>query len=154
MLFHPGAGAAFPMGSTQKNLWSHQGESADVCKYACGCWDQGGLALQTLWCWMFITSGFLGKPWSLGSLTEHIWSAACCMSLRILVFFAYAHPLHLHVFHNEPTVKQSVCVLQPSVAFSVLKLDIGSPCIQVESSDSYLGAFFNNMYSHNFTWDC
>lgn len=42
---------------TEESLvWSRN--SADVCKNAHSHWDHGGLALQTLWCWMFIRSGF------------------------------------------------------------------------------------------------
>lgn len=48
---------------------------------------RGGLALQTIWCWIFIRSGFLGKQGSLGPLTEHIWHAASCVSLRIGLSF-------------------------------------------------------------------
>lgn len=36
MLFHPDLSAAVPMGSTKPSLWSHQRESAHVCKY--GVW--------------------------------------------------------------------------------------------------------------------
>lgn len=53
--------------------------------------------------------GFLGKLWSLGSLTEHIKHAASSMSssMRVGFFYAYTHHLHCQAAsHREPTVNQ------------------------------------------------
>lgn len=58
---------------TEASLVSSEG-TGSICKYACGCWDQGGLQNTPVY-YKWVSRG---KPWSLGSLAEPIWSAACC----------------------------------------------------------------------------
>lgn len=105
----------------QRKLWSHRGESADVCKYSCGCWEQGGLSLQTLWCWMFIRSGlfflfFLRNHdhWA-GLLDLFGARPLACHYKPKLALRLHPFPLSLSWVTQWANYKSvgAVCVLQP-----------------------------------------